>query len=64
MIMSQMRSVTLLHPNSAFGSSEDPHEWTLSAGFPRPFPTHPTATPGLGSCPFSLPIQERKPLNQ
>ena len=64
MIMSRICSVTLLHPNSAFGSSEDPHELILSAGFPTPFPTHPTATPGLGSCPFSVPTQERKPLNQ
>lgn len=49
---------------SGFCSSEDLHGKMLSAGYPRPFPTHPTAIPGLGFCFSLVPVQERKSLDQ
>ena len=51
-------SVALPQPTFTFGNSKD----HLSS-CPRPFPTFPTAAPGLGSYPSIVPIQEEKPLN-
>ena len=55
-------SVTQPLPSSAFGASEDSHEWMLSAGFPGPFLTHPT-TNGIFPLPGFYP-GGKKSLNQ